>query len=189
MNAHTSENRSALNLRAGDVVEVRSKSEILATLDANGSKEALPFMPEMLQHCGKKFRVYKRADKACDTVAKTGARRMENSVHLENVRCDGLAHGGCQAGCLIYWKEAWLKRLGPSQATDAIVNTGESPTLTNTATESRNSTAACRRAMCHAVENSSRSPSFAGCVIAACEKYERQKPWCHAEPTVSGSCR
>jgi hypothetical protein len=36
---------------------------------------------------------------------------MENAVHLTGVRCDGQAHGGCQAGCLIYWKEAWLKRV------------------------------------------------------------------------------
>jgi len=31
-------------------------------------------------------------------------------------RCDGRAHGGCQAGCLIFWKEVWLKQLGsPSE--------------------------------------------------------------------------
>ena len=36
---------------------------------------------------------------------------MENAVHLEGVRCDGVAHGGCQAGCLIFWKKSWLKRV------------------------------------------------------------------------------
>ena len=35
---------------------------------------------------------------------------MKDSVHLEGVRCDGAGHDGCQAGCLIFWKEAWLKR-------------------------------------------------------------------------------
>ena len=40
----------------------------------------------------------------------------------------------------------------------------------------RNSTAGCLRTMSQAVENSSRKPSLAGCVMAACEKYERQKP-------------
>lgn len=107
-------NDGALNLRAGDVVEVRSKAEILATLDANGRLDALPFMPEMLRYCGQRFRVSKRAHKTCDTIWKTGARRMERAVHLEDIRCDGSSHGGCQAGCLIYWKEAWLKRVeGP----------------------------------------------------------------------------
>ena len=34
-----------LNLRAGDLVEVRSEREILATLDDTGALDALPFMP------------------------------------------------------------------------------------------------------------------------------------------------
>ncbi len=37
----------------GDVVEVLSEREILATLDENGTFEKLPFMPEMLDFCGK----------------------------------------------------------------------------------------------------------------------------------------
>jgi hypothetical protein len=106
------ENKKALNLKAGEWVEVRSQDEILATLDSNGRLESLPFMPEMLQYCGQKFRVFKRADKTCDNIAVWSIRRMTNSVHLEGLRCDGGAHGGCQAGCLIFWKEAWLKRAG-----------------------------------------------------------------------------
>jgi len=39
-------------------------------------------------------------------------RRVKQAVHLET-RCDGSAHGGCQAGCLIFWKEAWLKPIKP----------------------------------------------------------------------------
>jgi hypothetical protein len=33
---------------------------------------------------------------------------LKDSVHL-NLRCDGSAHGGCQAECLLFWKKAWLK--------------------------------------------------------------------------------
>jgi hypothetical protein len=105
-----SENR-VLNLRAGELVEVRSEAEILRTLDKNGRYESLPFMPEMREFCGRQFRVYKRADKACDTIEWKTLRRMQNAVHLEELRCNGTAHGGCQAGCLIFWKEAWLKRV------------------------------------------------------------------------------
>ena len=39
---------AAGSLRAGDVVEVRSLDEILATLDEQGELDALPFMPEMV---------------------------------------------------------------------------------------------------------------------------------------------
>ena len=110
-----------LNLRVGEFVEVRSEAEILATLDGRGELESLPFMPEMLQFCGRRFRVDKLAVKLCDTIGSTGMYRMRNAVHLAGVRCDGQAHGGCQAGCLIYWKEAWLRRVpagepGPAPA-------------------------------------------------------------------------
>jgi hypothetical protein len=100
-----------LNLRSGELVEVRSDNEILATLDEKGELDSLPFMPEMRQFCGRRFRVYRRAVKLCDTISWTGMYRMENAVHLEGVRCDGQAHDGCQAGCLTYWKEAWLRRV------------------------------------------------------------------------------
>lgn len=97
-----------MELRAGDWVEVRSKQEILATLDKNGRLEQLPFMPQMMQFCGKRFKVYKRAHKTCDTVNPVAGKRLSSAVHLD-LRCDGLAYGGCQAACLLFWKEAWLK--------------------------------------------------------------------------------
>jgi len=101
---------SSLNLKVGEWVEIRSKEEILATLDKNAQLEGMPFMPQMLQYCGKRFRVYKRAHKTCDTVYPVRGRRLSNGVHLET-RCDGQAYGGCQASCLIFWKEAWVKRV------------------------------------------------------------------------------
>src|SRR5262245_32142805 len=101
---------SELNLCAGEIVEVRSRREILASLDRNGMLDALRFMPEMLQYCGQRFTVSKRAQKTCDTIDTYTGRRMVDTVHLEGLRCDGKAHGGCQAGCLLFWKEAWLKR-------------------------------------------------------------------------------
>ncbi len=96
-------------IAVGDWVEVRSKKEILRTLDAKGQLDGMPFMPEMFQFCGKRFRVYKSAHKTCDySVYPFRARRLARTVHLET-RCDGEAHDGCQAGCLLYWKEDWLK--------------------------------------------------------------------------------
>jgi hypothetical protein len=98
-------------LKVGDMVEVRSEAEILATLDENGEYESLPFMPEMLRYSGQRLTVYKVAHKVCDTQTRSGMRRMENAVHLSGARCDGAAHGGCQASCLIYWKTAWLRKV------------------------------------------------------------------------------
>lgn len=92
----------------GDLVEVRSHSEILATLDENGTLEKLPFMPEMLKFCGRTLRVSRQAFKTC--VDDQDMRRLDNTVFLEEARCDGSSHGGCGRACLIFWKEAWLKR-------------------------------------------------------------------------------
>jgi hypothetical protein len=102
-------------LKAGEWVEVRSREEILMTLDPRGRLGEMPFMPEMFSFCGQRFRVFKRAHKTCDTVFPTRGRRVDAAVHLET-RCDGSAHGGCQAGCLLFWKEAWLKRVDGDQA-------------------------------------------------------------------------
>jgi hypothetical protein len=103
-------------LAIGDVVEVKPAEEILAGLDERGELDALPFMPEMLRYCGRRFVVDKIAFKTCDTVTWTGLRRLVDTVHLAGSRCDGAAHGGCQAGCLIFWKTAWLIRIsGPSR--------------------------------------------------------------------------
>jgi hypothetical protein len=99
-----------LGLNAGDWVVVRSEEEILSTLDAEGRLERLPFQPEMFAFCGRSMRVAKSAHKTCDNIQKTGGRRMRDAVHLEGGRCDGSGHGGCQADCVFFWKEAWLRR-------------------------------------------------------------------------------
>lgn len=123
-------------IKAGERVRVKSKQAILATLDEQGTVDKLPFMPEMLQYCGREFTVYKRAEKTCDTIQKTGARRVMHAVHLEGVRCDGSAHGGCGARCLMYWKEAWLERSGsgvvlsPSAGGEELHPTGSLAPLT-----------------------------------------------------------
>lgn len=108
----------SLNLRVGDWVEVRSAREILATLDDTQSVDGLPFMPEMLQYCGRRFRVYKSAHRTADTIELFTSRRMANAVFLEGLRCDGGAHGGCQAGCLLFWKHSWLKRVSDGKLVD-----------------------------------------------------------------------
>src|SRR4030095_10846282 len=91
----------------GDVIEVLSEREILATLDENGTFEKLPFMPEMLDFCGRTFRVSRQAFKTC--VDDTEMRGLDNTVFLKEVRCDGSNHGGCARACLIFWKTSWLK--------------------------------------------------------------------------------
>jgi hypothetical protein len=106
--------------RVGDWVEVRSKDEILATLDKNGRFEGMPFMPQMLQYCGKQFQVSKSAHKACDTATFSGgAFSINDVVHLENLRCTGADYDRCQSACLFYFKYAWLKRANKHERSEA----------------------------------------------------------------------
>ena len=86
-----------MNWQAGDWVEVRSREEILRTLDENGRLDGLPFMPQMFRYCGEKFQIYKRAHKTCDAPGSLGGLKLPHGIHLEH-RCDGKTYGGCQAG-------------------------------------------------------------------------------------------
>ena len=96
--------------RTGELVEVRSKEEIFATLDQHGCVDGMPFMPEMLQFCGQRFRVSAVAHKTCETAFQTWkGRRLDATVHLSGLWCDGSAHGGCEAKCNLFWKDVWLK--------------------------------------------------------------------------------
>jgi hypothetical protein len=112
--------------RAGDLVEVCSKEEILATLDERGCIDEMPFMPEMFRFCGHRFRVRAVAHKTCETARKTAkGRRLSATVHLEDLRCDGSAHGGCQAACTLFWKDAWLKPV--THDAESQLATGKAP--------------------------------------------------------------
>jgi hypothetical protein len=99
-----------LNLQPGDWVEIRSMDEISKTLDENGKYQGLFFMPEMENFCGKKFRIFKRAE--IIKLESTGEVRKLKSptVLLEGVYCDGEHHEGCDRACFHFWRETWLKR-------------------------------------------------------------------------------
>jgi hypothetical protein len=107
-------------LHVGDWVEVRSKAEILRTLDGEGCLDGMPFMPEMFAYCGRRMQVWKSAHKTCDTVFPVRSRRLDNTFHLQT-RCNGSAHGGCQAGCLLFWNGAWLKPAAPPSGSESPI--------------------------------------------------------------------
>ncbi len=63
-----SSSRKPVRLIHGDLVDVCSAEEIAATLDENGSVAGLPFMPEMLDSLGKRYRVHRRVEHFRSTV-------------------------------------------------------------------------------------------------------------------------
>jgi hypothetical protein len=103
----------SFRLRPGDLVEVRTGTEILSSLDSNGTLDGLPFIPEMLELCGRRYRVIQRVVQAAidDETQPLRGFRNNDVVLLEELRCSGLDHGGCQRGCMIFWREAWLSKV------------------------------------------------------------------------------
>jgi len=121
----------AAALRVGDWVRVRSAEEILASLDDRCRQDGLPFMPEMLAFAGRRFQVSAVTHRTCDTVKTSGTsgttRRMEGAVHLQDLRCGGSAHGGCQASCLLFWKEDWLESVSAAEQTEELEGVAADP--------------------------------------------------------------
>jgi hypothetical protein len=95
----------------GDLVQILTEDEIIATLDKNGKYKGLIFTEEMKKFCGKKYRVYKNVEKVM--LESTGELRRVKvlTVLLDDVVCDGSNHGGCDRSCYLYWREKWLKPL------------------------------------------------------------------------------
>jgi hypothetical protein len=108
--------------RAGELVFVRSPEEILATLDADGALDGMPFMAEMLDACGRPFRVLRRAEKVCADPNPVRRFPDDDVVMLEGMRCDGTGHDGCNRSCRTFWKERWLRHADADIATPVGVS-------------------------------------------------------------------
>lgn len=99
-----------LKIQPGDVVEVKKKEEISATLDFKGKNRGLLFHKELLRYCGGKYRILKKIDSMINE--STGKiMQLKNTVILEGVTCDGKFHGNCQRTCYCLWREIWLKKI------------------------------------------------------------------------------
>jgi hypothetical protein len=116
-------------LRPGDFVQVKTPDEILGTLDQDGTINRLPFMPEMIEHCGRTFRVSRRVVTTCCT-ATSGPRAFadDDVFLLDELRCSGAAHDGCQKACMIFWRAAWLRKV-EAQASTPSPDRGSSERL------------------------------------------------------------
>lgn len=97
--------------KRNELVRVKSFDKIVQTLDSNGCLDGLPFMPEMTEYCGKVFRISLKVEKTCvDNPTMYMAEFRNNDVYfLNDLRCSGLCHDGCQRACRIFWKESWLE--------------------------------------------------------------------------------
>lgn len=98
-----------LGLQPGELVEVKSVEEIMATLDKNRRNKGLRWMTGMRKYCGSQYRVLRRVERII-LESNGELRKMKNTVLLENVTCDGDAFNGCDRCCFHFWREVWLRR-------------------------------------------------------------------------------
>lgn len=99
-------------LKAGDMVRVKSKEEIEATLNHLGQSRGCTFMADiMTPYCGTVQRVLKPMERFVDE-RDLRVKRCKGLILLEGVMCGGTtAFGRCDRSCFIFWREEWLKKI------------------------------------------------------------------------------
>lgn len=102
-------------LNAGDLVRVRSRGEIQATLDRWRAFKGCGFLGEMAGYCGTTQRVLKRVERFIDE-RDYRLKKASGIVLLDGVLCSGTGKTGrCDRACFFFWREEWLEKLdGPA---------------------------------------------------------------------------
>jgi hypothetical protein len=107
----TAVDASTTGLQAGDMVRVRSKEEIQATLNHWRQLKGCTFMTEMWPYCGTTHRVLKPMKRFVDE-RDLRVKKSTGIVLLEGVMCQGTAEfGPCDRSCFLFWREEWLEKI------------------------------------------------------------------------------
>jgi hypothetical protein len=92
------------------MVRVKSKEQILATLDRKGRNRGLSFDSEMLKYCGQRARVLRRVDHIIEEPTGRMLHLPGDCIVLEGVICAADYHQYCPRSIYPYWREIWLER-------------------------------------------------------------------------------
>jgi hypothetical protein len=104
---------ATLGLRSGELVRIKSKDEIVRTLDVNNKNRGMSFDPEMLMYCGREARVRQRVQKIIDEKTGHMIHFKNPCIVLEDVVCTAKYHRYCPRAIYPYWREIWLERVTP----------------------------------------------------------------------------
>lgn len=100
-----------LGLKAGDMVRVRSREEIRATLDRWGELKGCAFMDNMAPYCGTVQRVLKPVERFMDE-RDYRMKKVKGLILLEGAICQGHpVLGHCDRSCFFFWREEWLEKI------------------------------------------------------------------------------
>jgi hypothetical protein len=100
-----------LNLQPGELVRVKSKEEIVKTLDTHNANRGMSFDGEMVRYCGREARVLRRVEQIIDEKSGRMLHLKTPCVVLESVTCTGRYHRQCPRAIYPYWREIWLERV------------------------------------------------------------------------------
>ena len=102
--------------REGDLVRIKSRTGIEATLDLWGAVRGCVFLREMYRYCGGTYRVRKELKRFYDE--RSGRLvRCRDLYLLDGLVCRGerrLFVEPCDRNCFLFWHAAWLEKVpGP----------------------------------------------------------------------------
>ena len=108
-----------LDLRPGELVEIKSKEEILETLDTKSMNRGLRFDGEQIKYCGQRARVRQIVERILDERTGKMVHFKGGCIVLEGVTCSGQYNQYCPRSIYPYWREIWLRRVEEPSALSA----------------------------------------------------------------------
>lgn len=106
-----------LDLKVGEVVEIRSREEILPTIDQRNRNRGMAIDEEMTRYCGGRFAVTSRVTQIINEKTGEMMHFKNPCIVLNDVCCRGeYSHRRllCPRRIKIYWRETWLQRVAES---------------------------------------------------------------------------
>lgn len=100
----------AAPLAPGDLVTVRSISEIAGTLTEKGKHRGLWFDPDQIKHCGKPRKVLARVDRIIDDAHGQMLTMKTPCILLDGVDYSGEVLNFNAQHDLFFWREVWLEK-------------------------------------------------------------------------------
>jgi hypothetical protein len=99
------------DLQSGEVVRIRSRAEIAATLNTDLKNRGLGIDAEAARHCGKTATVARRVAHIIDERTGRMMDMREPCIVLDGIVCEGAYTMNCPREITTYWREIWLDRV------------------------------------------------------------------------------
>jgi len=103
-------------LQPGDLVRIKSREEIEATINADSLNRGLGIEAEMARFCGRTARVARRIHHILDEHTGKMLHMKSPCIVLEGVVCEGAFSAACPRAITSYWREIWLEKIEAAPA-------------------------------------------------------------------------